>query len=155
MAATIFVLNGPNLNLLGTREPAVYGTTTLAEIETGLHGRGKAIGFEIVFRQSNHEGVLVDWIQEARQAAAGLIINAGAYTHTSIALRDALGALDVPIVEVHLSNLFRREDFRHHSHISPMALGLICGFGAHGYWLALEALSEKLAVSARGATETR
>lgn len=150
MAATIFVLNGPNLNLLGTREPAIYGTTTLAEIETGLRERGKAIGFEIVFRQSNHEGVLVDWIQEARQSATGLIINAGAYTHTSIALRDALAALDVPIVEVHLSNLFRREDFRRHSHISPMALGLICGFGAHGYWLALDALSEKLAASGRG-----
>ena len=150
MAATIFVLNGPNLNLLGTREPAIYGTMTLAEIEASLREHGKALGVEIVFRQSNHEGLLVDWIQEARDLAAGLILNAGAYTHTSIALRDALTALEIPIVEVHLSNLFRREEFRHHSHVSPVALGLICGFGAHGYWLALEALSEKLAVSGRG-----
>lgn len=149
MAVTIFVLNGPNLNLLGTREPEIYGTTTLAEIEAGLHEHGKTIGFEIVFRQSNHEGMLVDWIQEARAAADGLILNAGAYTHTSIALRDALTALDIPIVEVHLSNLFRREEFRHHSHVSPVATGLICGFGAHGYRLALDALSEKLAASVR------
>lgn len=150
MTATIFVLNGPNLNLLGTREPAIYGTTTLAEIEASLRERGKALGVEVVFRQSNHEGLLIDWIQEARGLAAGLILNAGAYTHTSIALRDALTALEIPIVEVHLSNLFRREEFRHHSHVSPVAMGLICGFGAHGYWLALEALSEKLAVSGRG-----
>ena len=155
MPATLFVLNGPNLNLLGTREPEIYGATTLAEIEAMVRARASALGFEIVFRQSNHEGVLVDWIQEARGAAAGLIVNAGAYTHTSVALRDALSALDIPIVEVHLSNLFRREEFRHHSHISPVAMGLICGFGAHGYRLALDALAEKLAGTGARATETR
>lgn len=154
MPGRIFVLNGPNLNLLGTREPAIYGTTTLAEIEATLGAQAGARDVVIDFRQSNHEGVLVDWIQEARQAADGVIINAGAYTHTSVALCDALAALDIPVIEVHLSNLFRREAFRHHSYITPMAVGLICGFGAHGYLLALDAMVDQWNRNGRAARET-
>jgi 3-dehydroquinate dehydratase-2 len=154
MPSPIFVLNGPNLNLLGTREPEVYGTTTLAEIEGRVRDKAQALGFAIDFRQSNHEGALVDWVQEARTAASGVIVNAGAYSHTSVALLDALTALDRPIVEVHLSNLFKREPFRHHSYISGVAVGLICGFGAHGYLLALDAMAERLRASGRAAQET-
>lgn len=144
MTGLIYVLNGPNLNLLGMREPEIYGTTTLAQIEEQVRAKGATLGLDTVFRQSNHEGVLVDWVQEARGAAVGVIVNAGAYTHTSVALRDALIALDQPIVEVHLSNLFKREPFRHHSHVSPVALGLICGFGAQGYLLALDVLAARI-----------
>lgn len=136
----IFVLNGPNLNLIGDREPDIYGTATLAEIEESLKKQAAEAGLEIEFRQTNHEGVLVDWIQEARGAASALILNAGAYTHTSVAILDALRALSIPVVEVHLSNIFRRERFRHHSYVSPGATGIICGFGPESYRLALSAL---------------
>jgi len=136
----IFVLNGPNLNLIGDREPDIYGTATLAEIEESLKKQAAEAGLEIEFRQTNHEGVLVDWIQQARDAASALILNAGAYTHTSVAILDALRALSIPVVEVHLSNIFRRERFRHHSYVSPGATGIICGFGPESYRLALSAL---------------
>lgn len=141
----IFILNGPNLNLLGEREPAVYGHTTLADIEHACRQRAEALGASTDFRQSNAEGELIDWIHQARRDADALIINAGAYTHTSIAIMDALLALTIPVIEVHLSNIFRRESFRHHSYISQAATGLICGLGAKGYELAIEA-----AVSAHG-----
>jgi 3-dehydroquinate dehydratase II len=136
----VFVLNGPNLNLIGQREPEIYGADTLASIEQSLREQAAEAGLEIVFRQTNHEGVLVDWIQEAGHAASALILNAGAYTHTSIAILDALRALSTPVVEVHLSNIFKRESYRHHSYVSPAATGVICGFGAQGYGLALAAL---------------
>lgn len=139
MAPKILVLNGPNLNLLGTREPDVYGHETMAEIEAACAERASALGLTVEFRQSNSEGELVDWIQEARNGYAGLIVNAGAYTHTSVALLDALLACDVPVIEVHLSNILQREDFRHHSYVSKAARGLICGFGGFGYEMALEA----------------
>ncbi len=139
--ATILVLNGPNLNLLGVREPATYGRETLADIEEACLERAAELGLTVEFRQSNHEGQLVDWIQEARDSADGIILNAAAYTHTSIAILDAVKAADLPIVEVHLSNIYRREGFRHHSYISAAAQGVICGFGAHGYLLALEAMA--------------
>ena len=139
MAPKILVLNGPNLNLLGTREPDVYGHETMAEIEAACAKRASALGLTVEFRQSNSEGELVDWIQEARNGYAGLIVNAGAYTHTSVALLDALLACDVPVIEVHLSNILQREDFRHHSYVSKAARGLICGFGGFGYEMALEA----------------
>ena len=140
-ALPIYVLNGPNLNLLGAREPDIYGRTTLAAIGKMAAARAKGLGLTTVFRQSNHEGELVEWIQEARTKAAGVVINAGAYTHTSVALHDARRALDCPIVEVHLSNTFAREKFRHRSHISPVATGLIVGFGANSYILAVDAIA--------------
>jgi len=140
----IFVLNGPNLNLIGQREPGIYGTETLGSIEDTLKNRAGTEGLTVDFRQTNHEGQLVDWIQEARDAASALILNAGAYTHTSIAILDALRALSIPVAEVHLSNIFKREPYRHHSFVSPAATGLICGFGPHGYVLALAALVEIL-----------
>ena len=139
--ATVFVLNGPNLNLLGVREPSIYGRDTLGDVEERCTARAAALGLEIDFRQSNHEGQLVDWIQEARELADGIILNAGALTHTSVALFDALSAADLPIIEVHLSNIFRRESFRHHSYVSLAANGMICGLGAQGYELALDAIA--------------
>jgi 3-dehydroquinate dehydratase-2 len=141
MTATIFVLNGPNLNLLGLREPEVYGSDTLNDIEDRVRARGKTLGFEIDFRQTNVEGQLVDWVQEARTKAKGLIINPAASTHTSVALHDAIKAVGVPAIEVHLSNTYAREDFRHHSYVSPVAHGIVVGFGAYGYELALEGLA--------------
>ncbi len=147
MSAKIFVLNGPNLNLLGTREPHIYGSDTLDDLKSLAQARAAELGLEIDFRQSNSEGELVDWIQEAKESAHGIVINAGAYTHTSIAILDALVATELPVVEVHLSNLFKREAFRHHSYISPVAAGLITGFGPQGYPLALEAISSILAAS--------
>ncbi len=144
----IYILNGPNLNLIGEREPEIYGAHTLADIEEGLREQAATAGLEIVFRQTNHEGVLVDWIQEARHAASGLILNAGAYTHTSVAVLDALRALSLPIAEVHLSNIFRREAFRHHSYVSLAATGVICGFGVQSYRLALAAMIEIVQSSA-------
>lgn len=135
----IFVLNGPNLNLLGTREPGTYGRTTLADIERNLAERAGARA-KLTFRQSNHEGDLVSWVQEAGAAGAKVILNAGAYTHTSIALRDAIAGSGAVVVEVHLSNVHARESFRHPSMIAPVARGVICGFGALSYDLALEAL---------------
>jgi 3-dehydroquinate dehydratase-2 len=139
--ARILILNGPNLNLLGTREPEIYGHESLADIEIKCGNHGKAIGTDIDFRQSNSEGELVDWIQAAAGSTDGIIINPAAYTHTSIAILDALKQVDCPIIELHLSNIFSRETFRHHSYISPIANGVICGFGAHGYLLALDAIS--------------
>ncbi len=144
MAKTIYILNGPNLNLLGTREPDIYGSATLGSIEESCHKLGQSLDMEIVFRQSNEEGELVNWIQEAGSKSEGLILNAGAYTHTSVALHDAIKASGMPTIEVHLSNIFQREEFRHHSYISPVAVGMICGFGAQGYELALTALSAHL-----------
>jgi 3-dehydroquinate dehydratase II len=141
---SVYVLNGPNLNLLGKRQPEIYGGDALDAVRVRLDARAEALGLSIDFRQSNHEGVLVDWVQEAGAGGSGLIINAAAYTHTSVALLDALLAIDIPAVEVHLSNIYRRESFRHHSHISRAVLGVICGFGAKGYELALEVLAERL-----------
>ena len=138
---TVFVLNGPNLNLLGVRDPSVYGHHTLADIEARCRVRAAALELQINFRQTNHEGQLVDWIQEARELADGIILNAGALTHTSVAVLDALSAVGLPVIEVHLSNIFRRERFRHHSYVSLAARGVICGLGAHGYELALEAVA--------------
>ena len=146
MAATlrVLVLNGPNLNLLGTREPEIYGRTTLAEVEAACRRRGGELGLEVECRQSNHEGELVDWIQEAREGTDGLVLNAGAYSHTSVALLDALSAAGLPLIEVHLSNIYRREPFRHHSYVSRVADGLICGLGVDGYLLALQSLAARL-----------
>jgi 3-dehydroquinate dehydratase-2 len=141
---TILVLNGPNLNLLGLREPAIYGHETLSDIEEACLERAAELGLALDFRQSNHEGQLIDWIQEARQTADGIVVNAGAFTHTSIALLDALKAAELPVVEVHLSNIYRREEFRHNSYISRAANGVICGFGLHGYELALAAMARLL-----------
>ena len=137
----VFILNGPNLNLLGVREPSVYGRDTLGDVEERCTARAAALGLEIDFRQSNHEGQLVDWIQEARESADGIILNAGALTHTSVALLDALSAADLPVIEVHLSNIFRRESFRHHSYVSLAANGVICGLGVQGYEFALDAIA--------------
>lgn len=145
MSATILVLNGPNLNLLGTREPSIYGAETLADVEARLSARGRDRGVGIDFRQSNHEGELVTWIQEARDRAAAIIINAGAYTHTSVAIHDALRAAGLPVWEVHVSNVYRRETFRHHSYISGIAEGVIAGFGTRGYDAALDAAVARLA----------
>lgn len=140
MSKTLTILNGPNLNLLGTREPEVYGSTTLADIEAQCSTAAKTGGFTLDFKQTNHEGELVDWVQQAGRQSAALIINAGAYTHTSVALHDALKSVRIPIIEVHLSNIYAREPFRHHSFVSPLASGIICGLGAKGYLLAIEAV---------------
>jgi 3-dehydroquinate dehydratase-2 len=144
MTKTVLVLNGPNLNLLGTREPEIYGSETLASIEDASRKRAKSLGLAVEFRQSNTEGDLVDRIQEAAGSYAALIVNAGAYTHTSVALLDALLAVDIPIIEVHLSNINQREEFRHHSYVSKAADGMICGLGGFGYELALESLARTL-----------
>lgn len=140
MAIPVFILNGPNLNLLGSREPGIYGSTSLSDIEKECRSAAGALDLSIEFRQTNHEGVLVDWIQEAANAAKGIVINPGAYTHTSITLYDAIRAVRLPVIEVHISNIFTREPFRHHSYVSPAAVGVICGLGPAGYRLALEAL---------------
>jgi 3-dehydroquinate dehydratase-2 len=150
MAKPIYVLNGPNLNMLGLREPAVYGTDSLDDVRRKAEARAKAVGLTIDFRQSNIEGELVTWVQEARDKAAGIILNAGAYSHSSIALLDALQAAELPVIEVHLSNIFRREPYRQHSYISLGAKGVICGLGAKGYELALEAMADMLAATRRG-----
>ena len=142
MSKLIFVLNGPNLNLLGTREPDIYGVLKLDDIAIKMKQLGKGLGCEVEFRQSNREGELVDWIHEAGEKKAAIILNAGAYTHTSVALMDALMAVECDCVEVHLSNIFKREEFRHHSYISKASLGIISGFGAKSYELALLALSD-------------
>jgi 3-dehydroquinate dehydratase II len=144
MAKRVLVLNGPNLNLLGTREPQTYGTETLSDIETLCRTAGESLGLSVECRQSNHEGELVTWIQEARTAADAILINPAAYSHTSVAIHDALRAAELPVAEVHLSNIHQRESFRHHSYVSSVAFGVICGFGSLGYKLALEALAQKL-----------
>ncbi|TKT79205.1 type II 3-dehydroquinate dehydratase [Aquamicrobium sp. LC103] len=145
MTKTIFVLNGPNLNMLGKREPGIYGGKTLDEIGADCRKAGKELGLDVDFRQTNHEGVLVDWIQEAGEKAKAIIINPGAYSHTSIAIHDALRSVaPLPVAEVHLSNIHAREAFRHVSMVSPVALGVICGFGPYGYVMALQALAARL-----------
>lgn len=141
---TILILNGPNLNMLGVREPEVYGSETLKGIEHKIKLRADALGYNIDFRQSNNEGDLVDWIQQAREGASLILLNAGAFTHTSVAILDALQSIEIPVIEVHLSNIFKREKFRHHSYISPVAHGVICGFGGNSYILALEAAHDIL-----------
>ena len=141
---SVLLLNGPNLNLLGTREPEVYGSTTLAEIEAACAERAGALGLTLEARQSNHEGELVSWIQEARKSHAAIVMNPGAFSHTSVAILDALQAYEGIVVEVHLSNIHRREAFRHHSYVSLAATGIIMGLGAPGYLLALEAVAERL-----------
>jgi 3-dehydroquinate dehydratase-2 len=145
MAKTVYVLNGPNLNLLGTREPQTYGRATLKDVEQLCRDTAKQHKLEVEFRQSNHEGELVDWVHEAgAKKAAGVVINAGGYTHSSVAIRDAVSAITVPVFEVHISNVFAREDFRHFSHIAPVAKGTLCGFGVNGYALAIGGLAAML-----------
>lgn len=146
----VFVLNGPNLNLLGLREPAIYGAATLQDVEARCRAHAASLGLDIDFRQSNVEGELVTWIHEARDKASGIAINAGAYTHTSVALHDALKAADLPSVEVHLSNVHKREAFRHHSYIAPAVNGVICGFGTESYVLALSALHSIITANKKG-----
>ncbi|MEY5037828.1 MAG: type 3-dehydroquinate dehydratase [Pseudomonadota bacterium] len=141
MAKPIYVLNGPNLNLLGLRQPEIYGRETLADVEAALGALAGDLGVVLVCRQSNHEGQLVDWIQEARGTAAGILINPGAYSHTSVAILDALNAFEGPVLEVHISNIHKREAFRHHSFVSSRAEGVIAGFGTEGYLLALRRMA--------------
>lgn len=144
MSNIVFVLNGPNLNMLGKREPGIYGGGTLDEIGELCRKEGQKLGLDVDFRQSNHEGVLVDWIQEAHGKAMGIVINPGAYSHTSVAIHDALRAIQpMPIAEVHLSNIHARETFRHHSWVSAVATGVICGFGPQGYIMALHGLAAR------------
>jgi len=150
MAKTVYVVNGPNLNLLGTREPKIYGRATLADVEKLCRETGKRHQFSIEFRQTNHEGAIVDCVHEAAgRNAAGIIINPGAYTHTSIALRDAISAVEVPVIEIHISNIFARESFRHLSHIAPVAKASLCGFGIAGYALAIDGLASIVAAQAQ------
>ncbi|WP_414463523.1 type II 3-dehydroquinate dehydratase [Hyphomicrobium sp. DY-1] len=144
MTSLVYVLNGPNLNMLGVREPEVYGRETLDDLRVRTEKSAAANGLAIDFRQSNIEGEIVNWVQEARGKAKGIIINAGGYTHTSVAILDALQAVSLPVVEVHLSNIFRRDEFRQHSYISLAATGVICGLGAKGYELAIEAMADIL-----------
>jgi 3-dehydroquinate dehydratase-2 len=141
MASTVLVLNGPNLNLLGVREPEVYGTETLEQIQARVEARAADLGLAADFRQSNAEAELIEWIQVARGTADGIILNAAAFTHSSVAIADAVEAVALPMIEVHLSNVFRREQFRHHSHLSRVARGVIAGFGGDGYVLAVEAMA--------------
>lgn len=141
MSKPVFILNGPNLNLLGTREPHIYGSTTLPEVETMCRERAGKVGLEISFRQTNHEGQLVDWIQEAINGADGIIINPAAYTHTSVAILDALKNVKAPIIELHISNPHQREEFRHRSFVTPVATATIAGLGVFGYAMAVEAMA--------------
>ena len=143
--AVILVLNGPNLNLLGSRQPEIYGRDSLADIEKSCRRRAGELGVGLEFRQSNHEGELIDWIQQARGKMAGIVINPAGYSHSSVALLDALVASELPVIEVHLSNIFKREAFRHHSFVSEAARGVICGLGPRGYLLALDALADIIA----------
>jgi 3-dehydroquinate dehydratase-2 len=145
MSPQVYVLNGPNLNLLGQREPHIYGRETLADIEARCRAVAEKLGLGLEFRQSNHEGQLIDWIHAARGEAAGIIINPGAFTHTSIAIHDALKAFEGPVVELHLSNVHQREPFRHHSYVSLVAKAVLAGFGAYGYELAIEGMARLLA----------
>lgn len=141
MANVVYVLNGPNLNLLGTREPETYGAATLKDAESMCRAAAKRHKLDLVFRQTNHEGELIDWVHEAgAREALGIVINAGAYTHTSVAIHDALRAVTMPVVEVHITNVFAREPFRHHSYVAPAASASLCGFGIEGYALAIMGL---------------
>lgn len=144
MSLPVYVLNGPNLNLLGTREPEIYGRQTLSDIEQAVDAHAARCGLTVDFRQSNHEGVLIDWIQEARTKASAIVFNPGGYSHTSVAIHDALRMVTCPVIEVHLSNPHRREAFRHHSYVSTAATGVICGLGATGYLLAIDAVASLL-----------
>ena len=144
MPPLVAVLNGPNLNMLGLRQPAIYGSVTLDDVEQVCAQAGERHGMAIDFRQTNGEGELVSWVQECRGRARGIVINPGAYSHTSIALLDALLAVELPVIEVHISNIHRREDFRHHSYVSRAAVGVICGLGVRGYELALGAMADLL-----------
>jgi 3-dehydroquinate dehydratase-2 len=144
---SVLVLNGPNLNLLGTRKPEVYGTTSLEDVEQLCRAEAERLGLDLVFRQSNHEGQLIDWIHEfgfevKAGSAIGAVYNPGAHTHTSVALRDAIEGVELPVIEVHISNVHAREEFRHHSYISPVARGIVVGFGVLGYRLAIQGLHE-------------
>ena len=142
MAKSVYVLNGPNLNLLGTREPETYGRATLKDVEQRCRDSAGAHQLGLEFRQSNHEGDLIDWIHEAGvKKAFGIVLNAGGYTHTSVSIRDAVAAVSVPVIEVHVSNIFARDPFRHHSHIAPVARAALCGFGIEGYALAIDGLA--------------
>ena len=152
MNPVVFILNGPNLNLLGLREPAIYGATTLADVEARTKAVGADLGLDVDFRQTNHEGVLVDWIQEARTAASGIVLNAAGYTHTSVVIHDALRAAGKPVIEVHISNIHAREGFRHHSYVSAIADGVIVGLGVDGYEFALQALARRIRREAPSAT---
>jgi 3-dehydroquinate dehydratase-2 len=145
MAKSLYVLNGPNLNLLGTREPETYGRATLKDLERLCGEAAARHKLELVFRQSNHEGELIDWIHEARaRKAVGIVINPGGYTHTSVAIRDAVGAVELPVIEVHISNIFAREKFRQHSHVAAVAKATLAGFGVAGYGLAIDGLAAML-----------
>ena len=151
MAKTVYVLNGPNLNLLGTREPHIYGRSTLADVEKLCRTTAERHGFALVFRQSNHEGQIIDWINEARaEKAAGLLINPAGHTTTSVAILDALLAMEAPVVEVHISNIHAREEFRHQSYVSRAARAVICGFGVEGYALAIVGLATIIGALAQG-----
>ena len=145
MPKPIYVLNGPNLNLLGLRQPEIYGSQTLDDVATAMRALAADLGVALQVMQSNHEGQLVDWIQDARNVASGIIINPGAYSHTSVAILDALNAYDGPVLEVHISNIHKREAFRHHSHVSARADGVIAGFGVEGYVLALRRMAGLIA----------
>ena len=145
MSKTVYVLNGPNLNLLGTREPHIYGHSTLADVEKLCGATAQQRGLTVVFRQSNHEGQIIDWIQEARaEKAAGLILNPAGFTTTSIAILDALMTMEAPVIEVHISNIHKREEFRHNSYVSKVARAVICGFGVDGYALAIDGLARMI-----------
>ncbi len=145
MSKPVFILNGPNLNLLGTREPAIYGSTTLAELKAMCEARAESRGLEIFFNQSNSEAEIIGWIHDAINGAAGIIINPAAFTHTSLAILDALKMVGAPVIELHISNPHTRESFRHHSYVTIAATGLICGFGVNGYVLAIDAMADLLA----------
>jgi len=151
MPAHVFILNGPNLNLLGKRQPEIYGHETLADVDDACAARAKTLGLSVAFHQSNHEGEIVETIHRARDEAAAIVINPAAYTHTSVAIMDALLAFDGPVIEVHLSNVHRREEFRSHSWVSKAATGVICGLGTRGYLLALDAVADLLGTIATGA----
>ena len=155
MTLPVLILNGPNLNLLGFREPEVYGHDTLADVEALCRSHAAGLGLAVDCRQSNHEGQLIDWVHEARTAFSGIVINPGAYSHTSIALLDALKAVQKPVVEVHLSNIHQRESFRHHSYVSQAAKGVICGLGIQGYVAALDAVGRWLSPSAQRTTKEK
>jgi 3-dehydroquinate dehydratase-2 len=152
MSRTVYVLNGPNLNLLGKREPHIYGHETLADVEAQCRTLAAELNFSIEFRQSNAEFQIIDWIHEARESAAAIVINPGAFTHTSIAIMDALNACKCPVFEVHISNVHQRESFRHHSYVSLAATGVMAGFGTHGYSLALRHVAQLLGKEAANAS---
>lgn len=147
MSKNILILNGPNLNMLGLRQPEIYGAETLADVEARCQKKGAALDLNVDFRQSNSEGELVTWIQESRSAHDGIIINAAAYTHTSVAIMDALLVSELPVIEIHISNVHQREEFRHHSYVTNVAYGVLFGFGTFGYEMALDAINAKLANS--------